>query len=236
MLHSRKMTFAAFFVSVVSILPVRAVEVDTKVNTHPVIDQVFAAYEKAFDAADAKKIGALWKTDGEFVDPLGDHIMGREAIEKLFQDFFSTNRDAKLTIKILSLKEEEEGRVVVADVISQVTPPPPGGLGKNEASVVLVHLEDKWLIEGIKENTSLPVSYEHLKPLEWMVGSWTAQPPADAASEEENQISVNTTCQWTANKSFLTRTFTTRINQLAMNGMEVIGWDPQAKSIRSLAV
>lgn len=177
MIRSRCMTSALVLILFLSTMPVWAVEVDPKISSHPVIDQVFAAYEKAFGSADVKQIGVLWKTDGEFVDPLGNRIIGREAIEKLFQDYFSRNRSAKLVIKILSLKEEEQGRVVVAEVVSEVMPPPPGGLGKNEAIIVLVRSDDKWLIEGIKENVSLPASYEHLKALQWMVGTWTARRP-----------------------------------------------------------
>jgi uncharacterized protein (TIGR02246 family) len=91
--------------------------VEKGVEAHPVIDQVFAQYEKAFNAGDAKAIGALWKSDGEFVNALGDRIVGREAIVKLFVDSFSQNPGKKLSIKVLSvlsLKEEEKGDVAVA--------------------------------------------------------------------------------------------------------------------------
>ncbi|HEY4761053.1 MAG TPA: nuclear transport factor 2 family protein, partial [Thermoguttaceae bacterium] len=210
-----------------------AVEIDPKIDSHPVIDQVFAAYEKAFNSGDVKQIGELWKGDGEFINPMGDRILGREAIEKLFQDYFSRNPGVKLTIQVLSIKVEEEGRVVVAEVVPEVKPKPPGSLGTNKAKVVLVRSDDKWLIEGIKEEPYLPASYEHLKDLEWMVGSWTSQTPADAATDSDNPISINTTCQCTANKSFLTRTFNARLQDLEVQGTEVIGWDPQAKTIRS---
>ena len=131
-------------------------------------------------------------------------------------------------------------------------PPPPGRIGPNKAAVVLVRSGEKWLIEGIKESLAEPASYEHLKALDWMVGSWSTQKPGEAseragseksaaekagaekpAAEEKDQISINCTCQWTANKSFLTRTFDTRLRLLELKGMEVIAWDPQSKTIRS---
>ncbi len=223
----------AVILGLISTIPAWAVEVDKSVAPHPVINQVFAKYEKAFNAGDAKAIGALWKSDGEFIDPMGNKIVGREAVEKLFQDFFSRTPGEKLSIKVLSLKEEEQGRVVVAEIVPEVSPPLPGRLGTNKTTIVLVRSGDTWLIEGVKEKLDLPASYEHLKALEWLVGSWSTQAPSSAEPDKTSQISINSTCQWTANKSFLTRTLDTHVGQLELQGTEVIGWDPQAKSIRS---
>jgi uncharacterized protein (TIGR02246 family) len=219
--------------SLISIISAQAVETDQSTASHPVINQVFAKYEKAFNAGDAKAIGELWKSDGEFIDPLGNKIAGREAVEKLFRDFFLQNPKEKLSLKVLSLKEEEEGRVVLAEIVPQVTPPLPGDIGSNKATIVLVRSGDNWLIEGVKESPYAPLSYEHLKALQWLVGSWSTQANSSVESDKETQISINSTCQWTANKSFLTRIFTTRMQQLDLHGTEIIGWDPQAKSIRS---
>jgi uncharacterized protein (TIGR02246 family) len=226
-------TSTAIILCLISFLPALAVEVDKSVAGHAVIEQVFAKYEKAFDAADFKAIGELWKTDGEFIDPMGKKIVGRENIEKLFQDFFSRTPGEKLSIKVLSLKEEEQGNVVVAEVEADVTPPLPGRLGTNKTTIVLVRSGDKWLIEGVKEKLGVPASYNHLKTIEWLVGSWSSQTPTGTEPENTSHISINSTCQWTANKSFLTRTFNTRMDQLFLHGTEIIGWDPQTKSIRS---
>jgi uncharacterized protein (TIGR02246 family) len=223
----------AVILSLISTIPARAVEVDKTVASHPVIDQVFAKYEKAFNAGDAKAIGALWKSDGEFIDPMGNKIAGREAIEKLFQDFFSRTPGEKLSIKLLSLKEEEQGAVVVAEIAAEVSPPLPNRPGTNKTTIVLVRSGDNWLIEGVREKLDTPASYEHLKALDWLVGSWSTQAPSSAEADKANQVSVNSTCQWTANKSFLTRSFDTRMQQLDLHGTEIIGWDPRTKSIRS---
>ncbi len=67
--------------------------------------------------------------------------------------------------------------------------------------------------------------YEQLKPLEWMVGEWTSG--ADNADIELN-------CHWTKNQSFLTRTFKIVVDgKTITSGMQLIGWDPAAKAIRS---
>jgi hypothetical protein len=58
-----------------------------------------------------------------------------------------------------------------------------------------------------------------------MVGSWTEK-TADAEVELD--------CNWTKNKNFITRAFKISIEgQIDFSGMQVIGWDPAAKAIRS---
>jgi uncharacterized protein (TIGR02246 family) len=223
----------AVIICLISTNPAWAVEIDKSVAQHPVIDQIFAKYEKAFNAGDAKAIGALWTSDGEFIDPMGDKIVGREAIEKLFQDFFTRTPGEKLSIKVLSLKEEEQGRVAVAEIVAEISPPLPGRIGTNKTTIVLVRSGDNWLIEGVRERVDMPASYEHLKALEWLVGSWSTEAPSSAEPKKASQPSINSTYQWTANKSFLTRTFDTHVQQLDLHGTEIIGWDPRTKSIRS---
>jgi uncharacterized protein (TIGR02246 family) len=232
-MFSFKTITPAIILALISFSSVQAVQTDQAKISHPVIEQVFAKYEKAFNAGDAKAIIALWQKDGEFVDPLGNRIVGTESIEKLFQDFFARNPGKKLTLNLLSLKEQEQGRVVVAEVVPEINPPLPNETGKNKATIVLVRSGEKWLIEGVKETPHLPASYEHLKALQWLVGSWTTKDGSNIEQEKTNPISINSSCQWTANKSFLTRTFNTRMQLLELNGTEVIGWDPQTKTIRS---
>ena len=53
---------------------------------------------------------------------------------------------------------------------------------------------------------------------------WTA----DADNAE-----VEVDCNWTKNKNFLTRAFKISIDDDSFSGMQIIGWDPAAKTIRS---
>lgn len=228
-----KRSIMAIMICLVAFLSAKAVEADKALVSHPVIDQVFAKYEKAFNAGDARAIGSLWKSDGEFIDAIGERVVGRDNIEKLFLEFFSKNKGHKLSIKVLSLKEEDQGKTIVVEILPVVTPSLPGAVGKNKATLVLNKSGDQWLIEGVKENMHLPASYEHLKDLQWLIGSWAIKEPAKTDTEKAKPVSINSTCQWTANKSFITRTFTSQLQQLELHGTEIIGWDPQANTIRS---
>ena len=76
-----------------------------------------------------------------------------------------------------------------------------------------------------KAKEVVPSHYEQLKALEWMVGQWTS----DADNAE-----VELDCNWTKNQNFLTRAFKISIDgDTSSSGMQIIGWDPAAKAIRS---
>ena len=73
-----------------------------------------------------------------------------------------------------------------------------------------------------------PSHYLRLKGLQWMVGDWAAE------GTRESGVSVQSTCDWTANESYLIRKFTVEGKQAFVHGgTEVIGWDPRLHRIRS---
>jgi len=69
---------------------------------------------------------------------------------------------------------------------------------------------------------------EHQSPLstlDWLVGDWV--------TEDENR-SIEFSCHFTKNESFLVRSFQIVTEQdVRMSGMQVIAWDPAKQSIRS---
>jgi hypothetical protein len=98
---------------------------------------------------------------------------------------------------------------------------------ETEYSAVDVKRDGKWLLDRVTDKSKevVPTHYEQLKELEWMVGNWT--------DEAENAV-VEVDCNWTKNKNFITRAFKISIEgQIDFSGMQVIGWDPAAKAIRS---
>lgn len=64
-----------------------------------------------------------------------------------------------------------------------------------------------------------------LKELEWMIGQWV---------DEGENSKITTSCSWTKNRKFLTRSFSVTIDgQVSLEGTQFIGWDPIAEQIRS---
>ncbi len=68
-------------------------------------------------------------------------------------------------------------------------------------------------------------SYGELSPLEWLIGEWI-----DEGRDED----VVATFRWDENKSFLLEEFqVVRQGEVVLKGSQRIGWDPQAKQVRS---
>jgi len=190
------------------------------------IEKAIESYTAAFNARDAKALAAHWGPEAVYINPLtGNQVQGREAIEKEFADLLAELKDTKLAVDVESIRFISPGVVVengVAKLISADGQP-------EESSYTAIHVkrDGKWLLDRVTEE-DVPVvlsRYEQLKELEWMIGSWI---------DGDDQDRVETTCQWTRNNNFITRSFTVSIrDRIDMAGMQIIGWDPAAKRIRS---
>ncbi len=81
-----------------------------------------------------------------------------------------------------------------------------------------------WKLTSVKEEES-SVGYQHLKELEWLIGEWI---------DKDENATLDTVYQWSRNQSFITGSFTIYVQgKLDLQGTQVIGWDPVAKTIRS---
>ena len=188
-----------------------------------------AEFVDAYNARDAKKLAALWSPEAIYSDPLtGEEIVGRSAIEKTFADAFADKKDIKLAIDIGSLDFVSPNVAITKGIVHVIRP------GEepvdSEFTAVRVKREGKWLLDRVSEmeKEKTPASnYEHLKPLEWMIGSWHDDDPRPS-------VEIQTDCEWTKNKSFITRSFAIAIgDRVNKSGMQIIGWDPVAKQIHS---
>ena len=61
-------------------------------------------FVKAFDAGDAKAVGALWATDAEYTDEAGRSYHGRAAIQQEYADLFKEHHGATVTVSIESIR------------------------------------------------------------------------------------------------------------------------------------
>jgi uncharacterized protein (TIGR02246 family) len=184
-----------------------------------------AAYTKAFNAGDAKALAAMWTADGDFVDTTGRLLRGRAAIEKDLAALFAES--GALTIDITP----ESYRFLSPDVaietgLARVTRAADGSATACRYTVVHVKRDGKWLMSSVRESPhEPPTNYEHLRDLEWLIGKWEAK--ANGAMLEQ-------TCEWTANKNFITRSYTARAADGATHtGLQIIAWDPMARRLRS---
>lgn len=190
------------------------------------IRKAVETYVASFNRADAKALAALWSPDAVYTNPLsGEQVVGREAIEKQFAGIFSSSQDAKLTATTESVQFISPSVAIergMAQVIRADQEPE-----QSNYSAVYVKREGQWLLDRVTEEDVLevPSHYKHLKELEWLVGRWT---------DQDEHATVVTECNWTRNNNFLVRSFSVQVrDRIDMSGMQIIGWDPAAKQIRS---
>lgn len=201
-------------------------EADRQAADKAAIRKAVEAYVAAFNRADAKALTALWSPEAVYTNPLsGEQVVGREAIERQFAAIFAEAKGAKLEATTVSIGFVSPSVAVeqgMAKVISPDQTPE-----ESQYTAVYVKREGQWLLDRVTEETVpvVPSHYEQLKDLEWMVGSWV---------DQDDEATVVTECNWTRNNNFLTRSFTVQVrDRIEMAGMQIIGWDPAARQIRS---
>jgi hypothetical protein len=93
-------------------------------------------------------------------------------------------------------------------------------------TIVHVRRDGQWQVEYIRTIKDVPITgYEHLKPLEWLVGDWIDE-GADAVVENK--------CRWSDDQSYLLTEYSViRDGEVLLSGNQRIGWDPQANQIHS---
>jgi len=184
------------------------------------------AYVDAFNSGDAKLLASMWSPEAVYTNPdSGEQVVGQEAIESQFSGIFETSKGIKLTATTNSVEfitPTVAAEFGTAQVIRADDPPE-----ETQYTAIYVKRDGKWLLERVTEEDVLMVksNYEHLKELEWMIGNWV---------DEDDSATIETTCQWTKNRNFINRMFTVSVrNRIQLSGMQIIGWDPAKKQIRS---
>ena len=190
------------------------------------ITKAAESYTAAFNARDAKALADHWSPEAVYINPLtGTQVEGREAIAKEFKGILDNLKETKLVVQVGSIRFISPSVAVengVAKLISAKG-------DEQESTYAAIHIKrsGKWLLDRVTEE-SVPVvrtHYDKLKALEWMIGKWV---------DGDNDSTIDTTCEWTRNKNFIRRSFAVSVQgQIEMSGMQLIGWDPVAKRIRS---
>jgi uncharacterized protein (TIGR02246 family) len=185
------------------------------------------AYAAAYNKRDAKGVAAMWSPDAVYMDPsTGEAAVGHEEIEKVFEEVLADLGDGRLEVEVNSV-EFVSPNVAIENGTARIVRPNAEPEESNY-SAVNVKRDGKWLLDRVSEEeppAPPPSSYEHLKELEWMIGSWI---------DQDENATIQTDCQWTKNQNFINRSFAVIVgDQVDLAGMQIIGWDPAAKQIRS---
>ena len=184
------------------------------------------AYAKAFNQGNAEAVAGFWSPNAVYTNRIsGQQVVGREAIGKQFKDLFASSDKLKLDLSVESIQFVSPNVAVehgTAQFLSSKSDPE-----AIEYSAVYVRRDGKWLLDRVTDEAvkAADSNYEKLKGLEWFIGSWV---------DQDENIRIETDCNWTKNKNFMTRSFTVSAgDNVELSGMQIIGWDAASKQIRS---
>jgi uncharacterized protein (TIGR02246 family) len=184
-----------------------------------------AAFERAYNAGDAKAVAALFTPDGQAEDKDGNISEGRKAIEQTFKDIFADAPQKRLEITVESIRFLGPD-VAVETGTTKETPAPGETPDYDRYTVVHVKRDGKWQMALARDSEGdPPTSHDRLEPLAWLVGEWV---------DDGGGVVVRSTCRWSEDGNFLLQEFNLQIE--GRDGMKVsqrIGWDAVAKCIRS---
>jgi uncharacterized protein (TIGR02246 family) len=190
------------------------------------IRKAAASYAEAFNKHDAQALADHWSPDAVYTNrTTGEEVVGRAAISEQFTALFKEQPGVKLEVNVTSVQFVSPNVAIEQGTTKLLAPN--AEPEEIDYSAVNVKRDGKWLLDRVTDKSKeiVPTHYEQLKALEWMVGNWT---------DEAENAAVEVDCNWTKNKNFLTRAFKISIEgQIDFSGMQVIGWDPSAKAIRS---
>ena len=190
------------------------------------IRKTVEAYTQAFGKHDAKALADLWSPEAVYTNRLtGEQVVGRAAIAEQFSALFKEQPGLKLDVNPESIQLLSPNVAVehgTATLLASKDEP-------EDVKYTAIYLkrDGRWLLDRVTDGTETvaPSHYEQLKVLEWMVGTWV---------DEDDDARIETDCNWTKNRNFLTRSFSIAVgDRIDMAGMQIIGWDPAAKTIRS---
>lgn len=187
--------------------------------------QSVVKYVELYNAHKSKELSELYAAEARMVFRDGTEMNGREEIAKALEAAFTEFPKAAISVVVDSIRFLTPEVAVEEGITSDF---PDGETLAARSRYVILHVKKngQWAMQSIRvaeeESTS---AYRELQPLEWLVGEWI---------DEGRTENVETTFRWDENKSFLLEEFqVVRQGTVVLRGSQRIGWDPQAKQIRS---
>jgi uncharacterized protein (TIGR02246 family) len=199
---------------------------DPKRSEEQALHKRAEAFAATFNKGDPKGLAAFFTANADLVDPEGRQTKGREAIEKVYHDYFDANKGAKLTIYINSVRVARPD-LALEDGVTEVIPPNGGPPSAARYSVVYVKQDGEWYLESVREAIAVPPSNaDLLQDLAFLVGDWEQESDKGGGS--------TSSYSWAAQGNFLVNNFDVTLQDVPVgSGTQWIGWDQAEKKVRA---
>lgn len=184
------------------------------------------AYQESYSSNDPTKIAAFWTSDAEVVYPrTGETVSGNKEIADALLKKMNEVPNTKIVFNDLKVEFPDKDHAIVRGY-AQLDQN--GKLSEKRArKIELVKENGQWLISRTSEIdiANTPNIYDHLKPLEWLVGNW---------NDDDDNVDIHFENKWDKNKNFIIQKYTSKIfGNDDIEGLQIIGWDPDQEKIRS---
>ncbi|WP_020469489.1 YybH family protein [Zavarzinella formosa] len=174
-------------------------------------------YVKAFNAKDAKAIAGLFTTDGDFIGPDGEELVGRAAIEADYAESFKATPKGVVEVQIETIRPMGRG-IARAVGVAKLKIPGSDVAGESKYSAIHVLEDGQWRVASLREWIPDPAVDVTVGDLGWLAGDWTAK-----GDGGELKISY----AWDENKTFLQAKYAiTKNGKTVTSGMQIIGTNP----------
>jgi uncharacterized protein (TIGR02246 family) len=182
-------------------------------------------FVKAFNAADAKAIGAQWATDAQYTDESGESFHGRVAIEKEYADLFNQHRSATISVAIESIRFFGPD-IAIEKGIAKIKLLSPEAHMAARYTVVHAKRDGQWVMVVGRDAPYVPgLEKDYLKDLEWLIGEWVM---------EGKEGGLRLKFEWMAQRNFIKNTFVVnKADGAELTGGQIIGWNPKLGRIVS---
>jgi uncharacterized protein (TIGR02246 family) len=183
------------------------------------------AFVELYNAHSAEKLAGLFAPDARMVFGDGTQVNGRDEIQQSFEETFAGSPKVAISVVVDSIRFLTPD-VAVEEGVTNLFPDGDTLTSSGQYTVVHLKKNGRWLMQAVRvAEDELLSTYGQLQPLEWLVGEWI---------DEGRTEVVEATFRWDENKSFLLEEFQViREGSVVLKGTQRIGWDPQAKQIRS---
>ena len=190
------------------------------------IIQFLEKMTKAYNAADAKALAALWTQEGEVIDEdEGTRISGRADIEAAYAKSLDKANPTKMELDL------DKIRRITPDVVAiegKLTIVKKSGLpDRSTFTAILVRKGGEWMLDQTREKDipSEPTAADNLSELDWQNGSWKYASGTTEITVDVHEI---------ANGNFRIHKYrVTEKGEITHEGTQVVGWDASKKQIRS---
>jgi uncharacterized protein (TIGR02246 family) len=192
------------------------------------IRNLLKAVTNAYNQADAKGLTDRFTDDAALFDQDGKEVRGRDSIGRHYAEAFANGPTCKISGEVEAVHYLSPN---VASVVGrfQLEDEKGTALSSGSYSLIAVRKDDQWRLAELRDvataSRETPDKGEPLRDLEWLVGDWV---------DEGEDGKVASTVRWDEGQKFLVRKFSVQIDgEPRRSGTQWIGWDPQAKQIRS---